>query len=476
MNDAALIQRVLHLAQVEKLSGRQIARTLGIDRKRVRRILGGVDASAKPMIKKTQLDDYLGLIAQWYRQYPKLLALQVYERLKSYGYTGGYGCVKRATLEYRRPKHIAYHPLTFMPGQEAQVDWFFFNHPALGMMAGFLYVLCYSRYAWGIFYPKSSFEFFLAGHLECYRHINGLPRAQRYDNCKSVVIKRSPQIEYNAQFLDFARFYGFSIEICNPNSGNEKGRVERLIRDIRTFLETETFNDLDDLNRKFHLWLQKRNNTVHRVTGRMPYDLLGQEKLIPLPVNTYPARRIVTARVSKTALIEFETNKYSVPASCVGQMVDVAAYVGHVEIWLNKQKVATHKRCFGRRQLIANPLHSDQLLNRSPQFKLERIKQLIVGMDAALAEFIGQQDDESQRIDAAYQIFRLIRNHSRTVVLSAVRELNGMKCFKVTALLSLLNVPGVVAPPAVWPKDPRLLNLHYEERDLKDYDPDTGNL
>ena len=454
--EEAIIQRVLHLVEVEKLSQRQIARTLGIDRKRVRRILGGVNITAKPMAKKTNLEDYLGLIAQWYRQYPKLLALQVYERLVAYGYTGGYGCVKRATLEYRRPKRIAYHPLTFVPGQEAQVDWFFFNHPNLGMVAGFLYVLCFSRYAWGIFYPKHSFEFFLAGHLECYRHINGLPRVQRYDNCKSVVIKRVPAIEYNAGFLDFARFYGFSIELCNPCKGNEKGRVERLIRDIRAFLETETFNDLGDLNRKFHAWLEKRNNTVHRATGKTPKSMLSGEKLIQLPVNTYPAKRIICARVSKTALVEFEGNKYSVPSSCVGQMVDVAAYLGHVEMWLAKQRVATHKRCFGKRQMIANPLHSDRLLNRSPQFKAERIKQLIVQMDVALAEFIEHQDDEEGSLNAAYQIFQLIRTNSRAMVLSGVRELNTMRCFKVKALVSLLNAPSIEAPPAVWPKDQRL--------------------
>ena len=476
MDDEAINQRVLHLAQVEKLSQRQIARTLGIDRKRVRRILGGVNARPKAMVKKTNLDDYLGLIAQWYRQYPKLLALQVYERLVAYGYTGGYGCVKRATLEYRRPKQLAYHPLTFTPGQEAQEDWFFFNHPVFGMVAGFLYVLCYSRYAWGIFYSKHSFEFFLAGHVECYRHLAGLPRVQRYDNCKSVVIRRSPVIEYNAGFLDFARFYGFSIELCNPGKGNEKGRVERLIRDIRTFLETETFNDLLDLNQKFHAWLSKRNNTVHRVTGKTPMDMLAAENLIKLPVNAYPAKRTVCARVSKTALVEFETNKYSVPGSCVGQMVDVAAYTGHLEVWTGQDKVATHKRCFGKKQLIQNPLHSDGLLNRSPQFKPERIKQLIVQMDGALAEFIGHQDDDAGSLKAAYQIFQLMRTNSRAMVLSGVRELNAMRCFKVKALISLLSVPGIEAPPVVWPKDQRLLDLNYEERNLTDYDPDTRDV
>jgi len=80
--DEAIIQRILHLSEVEKLSQRQIARTLGINRKCVKKILGGINTGAKPIIKKTKIDDYLGLIAQWYKQYPKLLALQIYERLK----------------------------------------------------------------------------------------------------------------------------------------------------------------------------------------------------------------------------------------------------------------------------------------------------------------------------------------------------------------------------------------------------------
>ncbi len=471
-----LEQQVLHLHDVEKLSQRQIARQLGIDRKSVRRIIGTTQGSILPMVKKSQMDPFMSLIAQWYQQYPRLQAQQIFERLKGYGYTGSYGSVRDATLEYRRPKKVAYHPLVFNPGQEAQVDWFFFKHEKLGMVAGFLYVLAYSRYAWGIFYPRTTFEFFLAGHLECYKHLGGRPRCQRYDNLKSVVLRRNTQIEYNPQFLDFARFYGFSIHVCNPYSGNEKGRVERLIRDIRVFLETETFTDMPDLNRKFHAWLERRNSMVHRSTGKTPKDLLKHENLLKLPVNAYPAKRILQVRVSGTALVEFETNRYSVPTSCVGKMADIAAYPGHIEVWLSGQKVATHKRSFGRLQMIQNPLHAQRLLDWSPQFRQERIRQLITGMDEAFKTFLEQQDTEDDRQSAAYQIFQLIKTHSRAMVLSAVRELNGMGCAKIRALTSLLNVPGVQSPPPVWPKDIRLLNLNYEERKLSDYDPNREHV
>ena len=475
MSEESLVQRILHLRQVEKLTQRQIAKVLGIGRKRVRRILEGA-GSAASIPRASILDEYSQLIAHWYKQYPRLKATQVYERLKAYGYQGGYVSVARVTREDRAPRQSAYHPLTFLPGEEAQVDWFFFNHERLGAVAGFIYVLSYCRYAWGIFYPKTSFEFFLAGHLECFKHIGGLARCHRYDNLKSVVLKRAPEIEYNPQFLDFARFYGFSIHVCNPYSGNEKGRVERLIRDIRVFLYAETFDSLKDLNEKFHLWLEKRNATVHRSTQRAPKDLLGQERLIHLPENPYPPSRVIPAVSSKTALVEFETNKYSVPSTCASKALEVVAYPDRIEICMAGKTVANHRRSFGKNETIQNPLHAETLLNRTPQFKMRRVLQVMTDMDPAFRHFFDHQDNDSERIEAAYQLFILLKTHSRSMLISAIRELNTLSCFKIKALLSLLNLPEDKDPQALWPQNQQLLNLTYEERKLDDYDPDSPDM
>jgi len=475
MNEESLVQRVLHLRQVEKLSQRQIAASLGIGRKRVRRILKGMDESSV-IPKKSILDGYGHLITHWYKQHPRLKATQVYERLKEYGYEGGYASVARATRECRTSKESAYHPLTFLPGEEAQVDWFFFNHERFGQAAGFLYLLSYSRYAWGMFYPKTSFEFFLAGHLECFKHIGGLARRHRYDNLKSVVLRRAPEIEYNPQFLDFARFYGFSIHVCNPYSGNEKGRVERLIRDIRSFLYCETFIDLNDLNRKFRLWLEKRNMAIHRSTLKAPKELLKEERLIRLPEHPYIASRVIQTAASKTALVEFETNKYSVPSTCAGKAVEIIAYPDRIEICLAGKTVANHRRSFGRAETFQNALHAETLLNRTARFKMQRIIQVISGMDPAFKHFIDNQDNDGDRVNAAYQLFMLLKTHSRSMLISAVCELNTLSCFKVKALMSLLNLPEDKEPQALWPQNQQLLNLTYEERRLDYYDPDSPDM
>lgn len=475
MDEESIMQRVMHLRQVEHFSQRQIANVLGVGRKRVRQILKGQD-STKALPKKSMLDEYAQLIAHWYKQYPKLKAIQVYERLKEYGYQGSYPSVALFSREYRRPKQSVYHPLVFLPGEEAQVDWFFFNHRRLGQVAGFIYILSFSRYGWGIFYPKTTFEFFLAAHLECFKHIVGLARCHRYDNLKSVVLSRSPEIEYNPHFLDFARFYGFSIYVCNPYSGNEKGRAERIIRDIRTFLYGQDFIDLADLNRKFHLWFDKRNNTIHRSTGKPPQELLLKERLLGLPQVPYIARRIVQAVSSKTALVEFETNKYSLPSAFASKPVEIIAYPEAIEICLSGQKVASHPRCFGKKQTIQNPLHAEKLLEYTPQFKMRRILQLITHMDPAFSHFLDNQDNDMQRIDAAYQLFVLLKTHSRAMLTSAVRELNGLACFKIKALRSLLQLPEPKEHEPLWPQNQNLLNLTYEERSLDHYDPHQPDL
>lgn len=471
MNQESVEAEVLHLSQVEKLSGRQIARILRIGRKRIKRILEG--GGAKPVLRANVLESYQRLMTEWYRAYPRLLAKQVYERLLGYGCKASYRSVVTFTRRFRRTRPEVYHTLMFLPGEEAQVDWFFFRHEKFGILAGFLYVLAYSRYAWGKFYPKTTFEFFLSGHLECFQHLKGLARRHRYDNLKSVVLgRKDSRIAYNPQFLDFARFFGFSIHACNPYSGNEKGRVERVVRDARTFLYGQDFVSIEDLNLKFSAWLIRRSQQVHRSTGKTPLALLSEEKLMPLPTGAYPPTRIIpVVNISKTALVEFDTNRYSVPSSCVSKKAQIIAWAEKIEIYVGSQRVAVHVRSFERNRLIQNPLHAERLLDRTSHFKYQRILQLIQSMAPAFGDFLEAHKDETEKIQAAYELFGLLKIYSRTILISAIEELIGMGSLKMKALRSLLNLPSPKESDRIWPADPKLLNMSYTPRSLKDYDP-----
>jgi len=466
--EATVRNQIKHLYEVEKLSIRQIAQKLRRARKTVARVIR--NERVMRSYPDSILRPYDRLIDQWYQEYPFLKASQVYERLKSYGFQGGYTTVSVWTQKYRQKKRPAYHELTFLPGEEAQVDWVEERLP-WGTAYGFAMILAYSRYLYVRFYPRQSLEFFLEGHLEAYREMGGVARRHRYDNIKTVVIERSPELKFNPQLLDFARHFGFSIHLCNPYRANEKGRIERALRDLRDFLRVHTFEDLKELNRKASLWRIERNQRIHRSTHKTPIEALKEEKLKALPAIPYRPYRVVLASVSKTGFVEFETNRYSVPSSYAERSCEIFAYPDHLDVRAKGNRVAFHRRSFGRKEKIEDPSHREMLLRMTPQFKSQRIYQLMDQMDPALHHFLLEAGQEGQNpLDIAHEFFKLLKHVSKAMLLSAVREANRIRTFKIRYVQSLLQVPQPQPPNPVFPQESRLLDIDYERRNLKDYD------
>lgn len=467
MDETEKIQ-VRHLREVEGLSLRQIAAKLHLSRKKVARLVR--EEKMKKAAPSLLLQPYERLMAEWYRDYPFLKATQVYQRLQAYGYRGSYGTVKLETRRFRQKKRECFHELEFLPGEEAQVDWMEWKLAA-GPAYGFVYLLAYSRYVVVRFYPRQSLEFFLGGHLQALHEVNGVAHRHRYDNLKSVIVRRLPEIRFNANFLDFARHYRFSIHVCNPQRANEKGRVERVIRDVKDFLRTTPVEDLKDLNRKVSLWAKTRNERVHRSTGKTPAEALREEKLRPLPQIDARPYRLVTATISKTGFVEFDTNRYSAPSQYSGMSCEVLALPDTLEIVVKGKKVATHTRLFQRKEKRELPSHRAKLLAMTPHFKYQRIYQLMTGMGQEVDHFLREAEREGEDpLETAYQLFRLLRGLSKETLLSVIREANSLHVHKIRYIQSLLQPQGPKDTHPVCPQDPRLLQITYETRELDDYD------
>ena len=104
---------------------------------------------------------------------------------------------------------------------------------------------------------------------------------------------------------------------------------------------------------------------------------------------------IISASVSKTCLVRFDNNKYSVNAGAVGRPVEIHAYADRIVIRQDGRVVAEHARCFGRGETIYDPWHYVPVLARKPgalrngaPFKdwvlpgaLERVRRKLVGSD-----------------------------------------------------------------------------------------------
>lgn len=464
-------ENIKYLKEVEGLSLRQIAQKTNLTRHRVLRIYSG--ALQDRRLKGSILAPYRDLILSWLAETPTLKALQVWKRLKARGVAVAYRTTSKYTREFRKKKKgKVYWPLTFLAGEEAQVDWFFENHAVLGKLAGFILVLSYSRYAFAHLFCRSSFEFFIEGHLKAFEDFGGTPHALRYDNLKSVVLKREP-LSYNPGFLEFARHYGFEIRLCNPGAGNEKGRVERLIRSIReTFLNVAgSHQSLPALNQALHAWIAEKNLTVHRTTEAIPQDKKKEEKLKPLPDKPWRNIMVYPPKLpTKTGFVIFDTNLYSVPEPAAHAPLSLYVSTDRVDLLDAKgNRVASHPRSFERKKQILNPLHRTGA-KLSETAKRQRIYTVIQNMDPVIERFLEQNrligEDPHQ---TAHSLFKLLREHSRGLLLSLVREALASKTCNLRFILSYLGLPEIKADP-VSPQNLNLLTLDYQPRSLEDYD------
>lgn len=83
-------------------------------------------------------------------------------------------------------------------------------------------------------------------------------------------------------------------------------------------------------------------------------------------VGRFDGFHAVPAAVSKTCLVRFDNNKYSVAASAVGCPVEIRAYADRIELRQDGRVVGTHVRCFGRDQTVFDPWHYVPVLARKP--------------------------------------------------------------------------------------------------------------
>jgi hypothetical protein len=117
-------------------------------------------------------------------------------------------------------------------------------------------------------------------------------------------------------------------------------------------------------------------------------------KLIPYR-GRFDGFHALPASVSKTCLVRFDNNKYSVSASAVGRPVEIHAYSDRVVIRQDGRIVAEHPRCYGRGETVYDPWHYVPVLARKPgalrngaAFKdwvlptaLDRVRRKLAGSD-----------------------------------------------------------------------------------------------
>jgi transposase len=403
---------------VKGKSIKEIARELKVSRNTVRKVLRS-GATSFEYMRVVQPRPKLGA---WHGDLDRMLSdnearparerltlIRVFEELRGLGYEGSYDAVRRYAKKWRIERGAAtaeaYVPLSFAPGEAYQFDWshevVLINGTTVTVKVAHLR-LCHSRMLFVRAYPRETQEMVFDAHNRAFAFFKGTCTRGIYDNMKTAVdsVFIGKDRQYNRRFLRMCGHHLVDPVACTPASGWEKGQVENqvgLVRE-RFFTPRLRVTSYEELN----AWLLDRCVAYAKVHKHpeLPDCTIWQAfeaerpRLVPLS-GPFDGFHAIQASVSKTCLVRFDNNKYSVASRAVGRPVEIQAYAERVVIRQDGAIVGDHRRRFGRGETIYDPWHYVPVLARKPgalrngaPFKdwllpasLERVRRKLKGSD-----------------------------------------------------------------------------------------------
>jgi len=336
------IEFIIKMKKLE-YSNCEIARKLGVTegtiRYRVKRhVSGKTDGRTQ---RASELDRYSSIIRQWEEEYrdefhrPAMKAL--YEQLgKDYGYRGSYDAFRRYLRKHFPEFHgkVVRMRIETPPGAIAFVDWKEDLSVQMGGIGNWikLHALCmslgFSRKTVLRFGEKKDFDTFIHCHQEGFRKLGGLPEVVRTDCLKSAILKwKGRKSVLNERYERYMKRLGVEVFPARPGVGEDKGKIEKRIRDIfsRMDFKHQVFADMADLNRRVDEEIAKLESAwLSGATGRGVAESFAYErqylKALPgeFPLLPLDERRM---RVRRDGTVFFGGNYYQVKGEYRGHGV-----------------------------------------------------------------------------------------------------------------------------------------------------------
>lgn len=466
------------------MSIRAIARKLNRDVKTIRRSLNR--SPQKPT--ESKLAPFKEMILEMDQK--GLKVPRILREIRARGYKGSRTIIQKFLRKRRGPRKVprrVFRRFETPPALEAQIDWSPYRVPIAGILTlvhCFSMILCYSRMLFIAFFRNEKLPSLLHAHVEAFRYFQGLCRRNVYDNMATVVLGRAGgKPIWNPTFLEFARHFGFTPFPCRVKDPNRKGKIERPYSWIGDdLLRESSFESWDDLNTRAREWLDTvANCRIHSTTLRVPFEMFAEEKdlLIRLPEVPYPTDRREVRKVQLDGYVPVDGSLYPVPASLVGQYVNVRIYPHRVEILDTAGEVAAaHKVPDRPCRLPADwgpPVKSESSVSRTAletrflsHFPEE--KDFLEGLQRRMKSLVPIH---------LRQIERLVDLYGEGRVRAAIERARAYGNFSALALQRILETahPDVVPEPPVLPLSAGPVALaaldDIEESSPRDYNLDS---
>lgn len=231
------------------------------------------------------------------------------------------------------------------PGECLQVDWgklFDVVDTETGKKKTiwvFVGVLGHSRYEMARVVERLDFATTIEVLISMFEELGGVPRRVTSDNPK-VFVKEASDYEplINPAFERFAQCYGFTVEALPPADPAKKGKVERLMPQMRRLFESYDRQSYELKSAQAHITrkLAIANERKHGTHLLRPIDVFLNDEaqaLKSLPALRYELETIVSATVRSDGYVRFENKFYRVDPRLKKESVLVIANSQAVSIY-----------------------------------------------------------------------------------------------------------------------------------------------
>jgi transposase len=361
---------IRRMANVERLSQREIHRRTGIHRDTIRRALASPEPpSYGPRPRRpSKLDPFRAEIERLLEDEPTLSGVRILEEITEAGYEGGKTILDDLLRELRPrflPPPRTHQRTIYRPGELCQFD---LCEPKREIPVGhgqtrrgFIVTaeLPYSRAFAGALVFSKEFADIAWGMSRCLARLGALPRKLVWDREGAIAPRGRP----TEPFLAFCGQLALGWIILEAGDPQAKGALERSHRFVHGNFEAgRRFANQLDFQDQLDRWSERINKRKHRTTRAVVSERLAseRERMRPLPCPMPDADRRWVTRVPPQPYLRFDRNDYSLDPRLVGRRVEVRASQAEIAaVALDTGELACrHRRVFAGGLTVTAPEHA----------------------------------------------------------------------------------------------------------------------
>ena len=479
--DIMKIKQLL-LLKKNSFSNRKIAEAIGVDRNTVNEYVRKLDSSeksyaelleleelelqklfpSKESIDKERYEDLHALFPDYVNELKKpgctkLTLWHTYRREHKDHYSYSQFCLLFS--QWQSSKNIS-GKLTHIAGEKLYIDYTGKKLQIVDKETGeiqnvevFVGILPASQYTYVEASLDQTRESFIKSVSNSLSWFGGVPQAIVPDNLKSAVTKSSKyEPVVNKTFRDMGCHYNCVINPTRAYSPQDKALVESSVKLVyqRIFypLSKMIFFSLEDLNKQIRFLLKEYNGYKLQTTGISRYKQfvdIEKEHLSPLPAEPYRIKHYNRAKVQKMGYVYLsqQKNYYSVPYRFIGKQVEIQHSIDTVDIYYNKERIASHIKSFKKGSYITNKEH----LSSTHKFVQEWSKDFFVKKAASVgsntSKYIANLIDQQQYPEIGYKrslgIISLKRDYPTSRIEAACKKALDHETYSYSIIKNMLK-------------------------------------